>query len=676
VRLPRGIFVKLVLVFLLIGLLPLALIGVVTYTKAKERMTETVIEYWLVRLARDTADDLDRRVREMSALVRSWADDAFLGRLLAEQDPGGADNPGLDPRFRSFLQSRRNYRTDLDLLLLVSPTGAVLAESWAEPSGSEGAMERLRGQQLDLLLDAADWEWIAHALEPTPEALRQKRVPVSSRDWHVSPLVRRARGLPPWRPEEGYPKSEHDYALGFASTVLADRRTRPAGALVAIFNWASVHELLDQVGTRFGDAGPREAGRPRYSSGYPFLFAQDADTIIGHHFRTNLGTSLVRDHRLPDLRARIEAEPYGSHQYEYPPGTAKISGFARTAGPEREGFGWVVGVGINHDQVYADVRGLFEFLMVAALITAGIVILLAALFSHRITEPITRLIAYTEEVGRGNLDARVEIDTEDEIAVLADSFNRMAEEVKETNRRLIRAEKDAAWKEMARQVAHEIKNPLTPIVLSAQQLRAAWADSHPRFAAILKDAVDTIIDQAESLRKIAADFGSFATFGSRSPAEEALAPLVAGAVDIYRPRLAGGAIRMELVDRSPPGTQVFVDRTEIRRVFLNLFNNALEAMEGGEGRITVKVEVEGGPARAEARISIADTGPGIPPEVMARIFEPYFSTRTKGTGLGLAICKRIVEESGGRITVASELGSGTTFTLVLPAIVPPPAPAS
>src|SRR5262249_8246490 len=156
-----------------------------------------------------------------------------------------------------------------------------------------------------------------------------------------------------------------------------------------------------------------------------------------------------------------------------------ISGFAHTDGPAKGGFGWAVGVGINHSDIYADWFALRDLLAIAALIVTGFVVMMAALFSARPTRPLTRLVGFTESVARGNLDARVRIKTNDEIAVLAEAFNRMTSDLKETNRRLIQAEKDAAWREMARQVAHEIKNPLTPVMLSAQQIEKAIADRHP-----------------------------------------------------------------------------------------------------------------------------------------------------------------------------------------------------
>ncbi len=510
------------------------------------------------------------------------------------------------------------------------------------------------------------------ALSPTPTALSAPLVPLSTRDWHISPLVRLARGEPPFDLEkEGYPKSVKAYALGFASTILAADTRQPAGVLVAVFDWSRIQNVLDLVERRYQDADDPRKDEPRYPSGYPFLFASDLDTIIGHAHKQNLGTSLSGTHGLAAFRERMRGSPYGSYSYEYPKGTKKISGFAETATPSREGFGWVVGVGINSDEIFADVTSLRDALLVWALIVTGLVILAAALFSHRITEPLTRLMGYTGELARGNLDARVDIRTNDEIAVLADSFNRMAEDLKESSARLIKAEKELAWKEMARQVAHEIKNPLTPIVLSAQQLARAHKDRHRDFDEILAASVATIIDQCEALRRIAANFAAYATFPKRNVQPEEISTLVRAAVDAYRPRLEGST-EVVLDDTLPRGLRVLADKDEMRRVFLNLFNNAIEAMEGRPGRLSVRLARV---SEGELRIDVSDTGRGIPDDVRGRLFQPYFSTRTGGTGLGLAICRNIILEHQGTIDFTSQAGAGTTFTIVLPVHRdPPPAP--
>lgn len=653
-RLPRGIFVKLVTIFLVIGLIPFLGLSLWTYHRAQDRMTETVISYWLVRQARETAAQLDREVLGMRRLIRSRADDQNLADQLAKLGTWGVQS-----ELAELLERQTNYREDLDLLLLIDVAGRkVVAESTKDK-------RHLQDLSLDELpLSSSERTWIDTALSPSEQTLKQREVPVSTHDWHISTLTAIAGGGKPYdQAALGYPKHADRYAIGVAGTIVDRSSGKPVGVLVGVFNWSGIQGVLDEVTGRFQSRDDPTTDGSRYGSGYPFLFASDRDRIIGHNKPELLGNSLTHDHGLETLRdAMLEVE-YGAHEYEFPPGTKKISGFAATK-DTTHGFTWVVGVGINDTEIYADVHALRDFMVIAALIVTGMVILMAAVFSHRITEPITRLIGYTEELARGNLQARVDIHTNDEIAVLADSFNKMAEDLGESNRRLIKAEKDAAWQEMARQVAHEIKNPLTPIMLSAQQLQRAHEDHHPKFDEILTDSVQTIVDQCEGLRRIASDFASFARFPNREIARHDVAELVSGAVDLYRGRVKTDVdVTCDLRDLD--GIEVLVDKDEIGRVFLNLFNNAMEAMENG-GRLSVEAAPVQDNGQRLVKIDVTDTGRGIPPEDRGRLFEPYFSTRTGGTGLGLAICQRIIGEYGGNIRVRSELGKGTTFSITLP----------
>src|SRR6185503_1988043 len=172
------------------------------------------------------------------------------------------------------------------------------------------------------------------------------------------------------------------------------------------FRFETVQAVLDDVQRRFGDSSAGAGGvrDPRYRSGYPFLFLSDADTVIGHKRRDLYGTSLLKDHKLPDFRNAMVGNPFGFVHYEFPPGTGKISGFAHCASPANGGFGWIVGVGVDHEDIYEPVRTFRDLLGVGALTVAGLVVVMAALFSARITRPLTRLVVHTEQVARGNLD--------------------------------------------------------------------------------------------------------------------------------------------------------------------------------------------------------------------------------------------------------------------------------
>ena len=213
---------------------------------------------------------------------------------------------------------------------------------------------------------------------------------------------------------------------------------------------------------------------------------------------------------------------------------------------------------------------------------------------------------------------------------------------------------------MARQVAHEIKNPLTPIQLSAEHLRRVHADRGEPLSPVLDSCVESILNQVRLLRQISAEFSAFAAVPAPEPKPVVASDLIEEVVGPYR---AGLNDRIELLlDVAPNLPSVWVDRTLVGRALVNIIENAINAMPSG-GTIRFRVAAEG----QGVALDVSDTGAGMDPEALERIFEPYFSTRTFGTGLGLTIAKRNIESSGGRINVASERGTGTVVRLWLPA---------
>jgi len=217
---------------------------------------------------------------------------------------------------------------------------------------------------------------------------------------------------------------------------------------------------------------------------------------------------------------------------------------------------------------------------------------------------------------------------------------------------LIRSQKLAAWSEMARQVAHEIKNPLTPIKLSAQFVGRAWRDEKENFGEILEDSLDSIGEQVEILRRIAAEFSQFGRRQELKPEPLDLAALLGEVLAPYR----GETLQVEW--SGPESLVVSADREALRKVLLNLVENARQAMEGS-GRLGVTLAADGG----RAELALRDHGPGIPEEALERLFEPYFSTKTSGTGLGLAISAQLVEEMGGELTVRNHAEGGAVAML-------------
>jgi two-component system, NtrC family, nitrogen regulation sensor histidine kinase NtrY len=300
-------------------------------------------------------------------------------------------------------------------------------------------------------------------------------------------------------------------------------------------------------------------------------------------------------------------------------------------------------------------RGVHLASLFFILLGAGIGLSMA----ERIADPVKRLTRATRQIARGDFDARIAVRSADELRRLVEAFNSMAAELKAQRAQLERTHRLEAWAEMARQVAHEIKNPLTPIQLSAEHLRRVHVDRGEPLGGVLDTCVTSILGQVRLLRQISAEFSSFASSPTARPSRVDVPALVAEVVDPYRTGLSG---RIEIVNRiAGPLPPVYVDRTLIARALSNIVENALHAMPG-PGRLTIDRET----SETEVIVRFTDTGVGMDEEALARVFEPYFSTKTSGTGLGLPIARRNVEISGGRIEVASTKGVGTTVTLTLP----------
>ncbi|MEW6321789.1 MAG: HAMP domain-containing sensor histidine kinase [Acidobacteriota bacterium] len=279
--------------------------------------------------------------------------------------------------------------------------------------------------------------------------------------------------------------------------------------------------------------------------------------------------------------------------------------------------------------------------------------------AERIADPVNRLTRATRRIARGELDTHVLATSTDEFRRLVEAFNTMADDLQRQRAELERTNRLAAWADMARQVAHDIKNPLTPVQLNAEHLLRVHADRGRPLGRVVDDCVAAILMQVRLLRQIAAEFSSFASSPTPRPEPASLADLVAEVIEPYRTGLAG-RIGID-VDVPADLPRLYVDRTLVGRALTNVVENALHAMPG-QGRLRLAAVTEG----AEVRLDITDTGVGMDEAAAERIFEPYFSTKATGTGLGLTIARRNVELNGGRIAVRSRKGDGTTVSLWLP----------
>jgi signal transduction histidine kinase len=318
-----------------------------------------------------------------------------------------------------------------------------------------------------------------------------------------------------------------------------------------------------------------------------------------------------------------------------------------------------VPLALRQQEVDRQIDTLDRRVLLAAVLFALMGAAIGYSMAERIGDPVNRLTRATRRIARGDFSARVAETSSDELRKLVADFNHMAADLERQRNELQRTHRLEAWAEMARQVAHEIKNPLTPIQLSSEHLMRVHKDKGAPLSPVLEECVTSILSQVKLLRQISAEFSSFASRPTPHPAPTSLAELIPTVVEPYITGLAG-RVRID-VDVPAALPLVVVDRTLLARAITNMMENALHAMPGG-GTLTIKADA----ADSIMRLSVADTGSGMDPEALRRIFEPYFSTKATGTGLGLTIAKRNVELHGGRIRVDSSLGKGTTVTIELP----------
>ncbi|XXF80239.1 ATP-binding protein [Myxococcaceae bacterium GXIMD 01537] len=303
-------------------------------------------------------------------------------------------------------------------------------------------------------------------------------------------------------------------------------------------------------------------------------------------------------------------------------------------------------------------RGVTGAFLLLAASGLGFAALLGLVMSRRITRPVEALTEGARRVAEGATDVQVTAQASGEVGELVRAFNHMTSELRSTTERLMASERIAAWQEVARRLAHEIKNPLTPIQMSLETLSEAHRTQHPRFGDLFRDSARVVLEEVDRLRRIVDEFSRFARLPKPQLARVDLGELAQGVLALYATPPEG--IRLE--PSLQPGVVASADRDQLTQVLVNLVKNAEEAMSAQGGALRVRVRG----TDTDAIVEVEDSGPGIPPEHRARIFEPYFTTKEGGTGLGLAIASRILQEHGGRLEVGGEPGEGARFSVVLP----------
>jgi signal transduction histidine kinase len=291
--------------------------------------------------------------------------------------------------------------------------------------------------------------------------------------------------------------------------------------------------------------------------------------------------------------------------------------------------------------------------------------LVTGLFVWRFTRPVKRLSVAAQRVATGDFDVRVPTDRNDEMGTLAEAFNDMTARLgslRELESKLHQVEKAAVVGRLAAAIAHEIRNPLNYINLTLDHLRSDFAPEDPIKRETFERLANQLKSEVQRINRHITDFLKYSrpstlvleALDLRMEAEDALRVIAGQAAE------RGVNTSLEANDKLP---RVVADKDSLRSVFTNLLINSLEAIDGAGGTVGIKLMPE---STDSARVEITDTGKGIAPEDIAKVFEPYYSTKETGTGLGLAIVKKAIDDHGGSISVSSKQGSGTTFVIILP----------
>jgi two-component system, NtrC family, nitrogen regulation sensor histidine kinase NtrY len=308
-----------------------------------------------------------------------------------------------------------------------------------------------------------------------------------------------------------------------------------------------------------------------------------------------------------------------------------------------------------------------EATVVRNAVATGFIVLLisvvaAWIIARRITGPVEKLSSAADQIASGAWDTRVEIESNDEVGKLAAHFNQMTAELITQRDRLVQSERVAAWRELARRLAHELKNPLFPLQITVENLLRAREQYPDQFDEVFRESTSTMLAEIGNLKTIISRFSDFSKMPTPEMQRVDLNALVKDTVKLFEPQLPktgkGISVKVEL---DAALSIIEADPVLLRRVFENLLLNAVDAMPNG-GILILQTEQ----LSSSVAVEVSDTGTGIMEEEADRLFTPYYTTKKHGTGLGLAIAQSVISDHQGKISVRSKPGEGTTFRIELP----------
>ncbi len=315
---------------------------------------------------------------------------------------------------------------------------------------------------------------------------------------------------------------------------------------------------------------------------------------------------------------------------------------------------------VGSDELREQISSLVVAVINAYLIFVLIAISLAVVVAKRITYPLSMIQSRLEKVSLSKKNEKIGYKRKDEIGELVSVYNHMVDELAESAEKLAQTERETAWREMAKQIAHEIKNPLTPMKLHVQYLQRAWKDNVDNFDEYLERVTNSLIEQIDQLSVIATEFSNFAKMPVAKRGRMDLISKLKNTCDLHKK-----TPDLRIIEEFDPTTPVWIyaDPDQMVSVFNNLIKNASQAIpKNREGILRIKVET----GDKKVKITFADNGTGMPDDVKEKIFQPNFTTKSSGMGLGLAIVKNIITNSKGKIWFTSTKSRGTTFYIELP----------
>ena len=466
-----------------------------------------------------------------------------------------------------------------------------------------------------------------------------------------------------WQAKFGYPEPAIPSAIGSAGAFLK-REELPSGSTLGLFavRAAGVGEQpLYVIGGERLDQG--FLSTLDIPAGTRVLLYQNLDANWDPKSLLDLNGPAAGADKIAPLVEQVRRsrqESRGVIRWTADPADAESFHAMPLAGPNQQLMG-VLLVGSSRRPLVELQRQVLSTAMLVG--GAGILVaILASLwFAARITRPVVSLAEAARRVAAGDLYAKVDVESSDELGELASAFNRMTEDLLQQKERTLQAERVAAWRELARRLAHELKNPLFPLQVTVENLIRAKEKAPEMFEEVFREGTSTLLAEVNNLKTIIGRFSEFARMPQPQRKPTQINEVVRSVLRVFQAQLKEKnqiSARTELESELP---EISADPELLHRALSNLITNAIDALPQG-GEIIVQTKSFGN----RVQFSVSDTGSGLTQEECARLFTPYYTTKQHGTGLGLAIVQSVVSDHGGKISVESTKEKGTTFRIELP----------